>query len=442
MEDLGASNGVPATLLDDSYSESPVTLSSAVPECKTPLSVLCVSTHQSFELYLHGRYPLLTLPRSSPSAGKSGLGTEVYWQAESKQHPPLVVASNDLAYWLMTSTASTSDGTCTNTTLSLYHMPFLKRDRYAWQQIASLHTSLMSHLKTLKQSVSAVANNWKNSLKPLDLKLQPLIRLLKNYGVDVVLDSSVTSTGVPWHQQTLQAVIKDYIMMGHTSHSTSIANAMDQFFTNVQMNDQLLQRMERSLFASMANVESAAIEGIVRPTQALGWQIQELTGLVQSFDLSHSPQESSGRLAEDAIPSKSKTQLLHDVLAASEELWISAEHLLTCIVTSRFLVRDLCGWLRHAGSQVKARGTAANSVQRENAKKRRIPQDVLERLVSALSSGPGDTTGTLYQPQQTGLTESLLNLKVTVRSTQYHPCSSRANFVTISSPHGSPRSMF
>ncbi|VEU37481.1 unnamed protein product [Pseudo-nitzschia multistriata] len=358
----------------------------SLPECRTPLSVLCISTSDmKHRLYLHGRYLLLTLPKSNngildaKAISSSGAGS-----VES----PMVVASNDLGYWL-TTTPSIPDSTgaaASNNFLTLYHTPFLKRDRYALQQIATLHTSITAHLRTIQRSVPIVADSWRTSLRPLDQKLKPLIGLLSNYGVEVDLEakhSDATAT-----RTTLAAVMKEYIMMGHVTHSSSVANAMDQFFTGVQQNDQLVQRMERTLLASMANVESTAIRCLLRPTQALGWQIQELGGLVQFFDNAScddnnddSDDDSDASMnATEPKRSPNKRQMVHELVEAIEKLWIGVENVMTSIVAGRMLVRDFCGWLRHAGSQVKARGTAPNSVQRENAKKRRISQAVLERL--------------------------------------------------------------
>jgi hypothetical protein len=106
--------------------------------------------------------------------------------------------------------------------MSLYHLPFLKEDRYPVQTIASLHSSIVSHLATLQQSIPEVLNSWKASLKPLHTKWQPLQKLLQNYGVD---------------DQPLGAILKQYILVGHTSDSSSVANVIDQLFTSVQMND-------------------------------------------------------------------------------------------------------------------------------------------------------------------------------------------------------------
>ena len=415
----------------DSNNDNFHTLSSkAVHESKTPLSVLCAATNDGFELFVHGRYHLLSLPRHTTSATvQPSIPTTV----------PIVTASNDLSYWLV------SDGTGAITTGSnsnsnnyrgfrLYRMPFLKQHRYALQQIATLHTSIMSHIATLQKSAKVVADNWKTSLKPLDQKLQPLLRLLSNYGIDVEIEGGKPSVSL------LRNVLKDYILMGHTGHSTSIANAMDQFFTGVQMNDQLLQRMERTLNQSISNVETTAIVDILRPSQALGWQVQELACLVRYFS-SNCDDEDDGRdFAADPSPSLSKDLLLSNLIGGSESLWIVAEHIQTSIVNARLAIRDFCGWLRHASSQVKARGTAQNSVQRENARKRRVSQAVLERIVSSMMMGyiSSDSHGGIgtspkagtsdgassfsasivsAASRHVGLAEALLGLNVTVSRT-------------------------
>ena len=174
---------------------------------------------------------------------------------------------------------------------------------------------------------------------------------------------------------------------------------MDQFFTSVQMNDQLLQRMERSLHGALANVESQVRKGLLSPTQALCYEVQELAGHVQFH-----------YLAGQGEPPVALQELMH----ASHQLWISVQTMLLSIVQARLQIRDLCGWLRSAGSQIKARGTASNSVQRENAKKRRVPQAVIERLLSSLSTAPLPMDPKQQQPG-VSLSEHLLNISTSVR---------------------------
>ncbi|KAL3937490.1 MAG: hypothetical protein SGBAC_007427 [Bacillariaceae sp.] len=197
---------------------------------------------------------------------------------------------------------------------------------------------------------------WKSSLKPLDTKLQPLNRLLQNYGVD---------------DKSLGEVLKQFILIGHTSESSSLANAIDQFFTSVQMNDQLLQRMIRTLYGALANVESQARRSLLSPAQALVYQIQELSGFVKCY--------------RKDTTTDSNSIGVQDLVDRSYSLLISVELLMKGIIESRYRVRDFCGYLRHAGSEIKARGTAPQSVQRENAKKRRVPQAVIERLLAVMN---------------------------------------------------------
>uniref|UniRef100_A0A7S1ZX20 Anaphase-promoting complex subunit 4 n=1 Tax=Trieres chinensis TaxID=1514140 RepID=A0A7S1ZX20_TRICV len=63
-----------------------------------------------------------------------------------------------------------------------------------------------------------------------------------------------------------------------------------------------------------------------------------------------------------------------------------AERCLSDLVDARFRLRDLLGWMRAMASRVKARGTAVDSVMRENAKKRRASDAVVRRVAEMLSS--------------------------------------------------------
>ena len=61
----------------------------------------------------------------------------------------------------------------------------------------------------------------------------------------------------------------NFILSGHSNHNSVTASAMDQFFTHPLMNDQLLQRMQRTLEANIAGVESTIRKKILSPVKSL-----------------------------------------------------------------------------------------------------------------------------------------------------------------------------
>ena len=275
-----------------------------------------------------------------------------------------VVCSSDLSNLLVHQEKSMN--------LSLFSTPALAQHRYNLQTISSLYCSISSHLEALQKHAPEILASWKVSIKPLDTKLEALVRLLKDYGVDL----------------DMRSVLVQYIVVGHTSVSSDLSNAIDQFFTGVQMNDQLVTRMERSLQAAIANVETAARSFLLGPARALAYHAGELLGLARC---------ASSLLSEEAA------QKTHDSCAV---LLTTVEYTTTQLVEARFRLRDFVAWLRNAGSEVKARGTAPNSAQRDNAKKRRVPKATVGRILKYLQT---DTY------QSTSVTETLLGIPVTVR---------------------------
>ena len=294
---------------------------------------------------MHGRYRILTLPMMA-------------------QRNVDVVCSSDLSNLLVHQEKSMN--------LSLFSTPALAQHRYNLQTISSLYCSISSHLEALQKHAPEILASWKVSIKPLDTKLEALVRLLKDYGVDL----------------DMRSVLVQYIVVGHTSVSADLSNAIDQFFTGVQMNDQLVTRMERSLQAAIANVETTARSFLLGPARALAYHAGELLGLARC---------TSSLLSEEAA------QKTHDSCAV---LLTTVEYTVTQLVEARFRLRDFVAWLRNAGSEVKARGTAPNSAQRENAKKRRVPKATVGRILKYLQT---DTY------QSTSVTETLLGIPVTVR---------------------------
>jgi hypothetical protein len=282
-------------------------------------------------------------------------------------HPTTaMVCSSDLTHLLVY--------TQTSNTLSLFSFPSLGKNRFYLQSISALYCAISANIEAIQQQITETAASWKSSLKQLDQKLEPLIRLLQNYGVT----------------DHVKTVLLQFILVGHTTSSSTLSSAMDQFFTGVQMNDQLLQRMERSVSSALANVEKTARQGLLSPARLLVYHIGELFGLA--------------RFASDLLPVPATERLK----TCSEILLVCAERMVTQLVEARFRIRDVCEWLRATGSQVKARGTATTSVQRDNAKKRRVSQAVVQRMIGYLQQHREAVA------ESGSLTEHLLSLSISV----------------------------
>jgi Anaphase-promoting complex, cyclosome, subunit 4 len=318
---------------------------SALPTCKTPLSLLCVATKgKGLHVYLHGRYRIITLPMMA-------------------QRNVNVVCSPDLSHLLVHQEKSMN--------LSLFSIPSFSKQRHNLQIISALYCSMTSHMEAIQMHVPEILASWRVSIKPLDTKMEALVRLLKDYGVE----------------PDLRTVLRHYILVGNTTSSQDIGSAIEQFFTGVQMNDQLVTRMERSLQAAIANVETTARSFLLGPARALAFHAGELLGLARF------------------APSLLSPEAAQRTLDLCGVLLTTAEYTLTKIVEARFRLQDFIAWLRAKGSEIKAKGTALNSAQSDNAKKRRVSQATVDKMLMYLRS---------ESYQSNSVVERLLGIPLTV----------------------------
>jgi hypothetical protein len=91
-------------------------------------------------------------------------------------------------------------------------------------------------------------------------------------------------------------------------------------------------------------------------------------------------------------------------LQQAEGLLLTVERTLVQLLEARIRLRDWVAWLRAVGAQIKARGTAPQSARHENARKRRVPDAVVQRLLRYLSESSGDEASD-------HTTESILHLQ-------------------------------
>ena len=124
--------------------------------------------------------------------------------------------------------------------------------------------------------------------------------------------------------------------------------------------------MDRSLTVAMANVESL-LRQILAACQALLVQADALVG-VTTF-------------SSKMVPAN----LVTDLHQAAQGLVMTTEACLTVLIENRFRLRDWIAWMRATGSAIKARGTALQSGQRENARKRRMTDATLQRVLQYLT---------------------------------------------------------
>ncbi|GAX10537.1 hypothetical protein FisN_40Lh004 [Fistulifera solaris] len=347
------------------YHKKKDTLTSTVPTWHTPLSLL-VAISEDAGIYqwhgcLHGCYPILKqIPILSALRGED----------------VRVVTSTNLTQ-LAISVLSPQE-----TIITLYSIPSLHQHRQVLQTISALYASTTTCLLRLQEALPEIMGAWKSSLKPLDMKLQGLVRLLENYGL--------------FEATTLRQLLVQYILSGHTRAAPNLSNAMDQFFTGVQMNDQLIQRLEASLTVAVANVESQCREHLLEPAQACVHQFSTLHGLARQIAADPLLNDEDGLL----LSAKHSLRCLQQ----AELLLLTVERTLVQLLEARIRLRDWVAWLRAVGAQIKARGTAPQSARHENARKRRVPDAVVQRLLRYLRESSGDEASD-------HTTESILHLQ-------------------------------
>lgn len=349
-----------------------------VPNSTTPLSILYVitvdDTSKQFQLhaYLHGCYPVL-VSQDVPLLGNGDCSTATL----------SMTTSTNLAHFCVHSSNSNR--------LILYSMPQLAVG-WQWQYLSTLYSSVQSQLSLMEHNVYEIQESWKSSIRPLDLKLQGLIKLLEQYGL-LNKEGNARYT----NSNSLPTLLVQYTLMGATRSAPNLSNAMDQFFTGVQMNDQLLTRMERSLTTAVAHVEDRIVETLVRPAVLL---VQAAGALVQ---LAEQPVDFSDD--ESSTPQLS-TSASHNLLHMTQRLHTQATRIFAHLVEARMRLTDLVAWLRATGAHVKARGTAAHSARRDQAQQLRVTESLQKRVLGYWEQQPTmQASTTSISP-----TEELLNV--------------------------------
>ena len=188
--------------------------------------------------------------------------------------------------------------------------------------------------------------------------------------------------------------------------SGDASNALDQFFTRPQMHDQLFQREIKSVEASVASMEAKLRSNILAPIRALVYETCELYGIARSRDC-----DASGSILID--PDEALR-----LYSSARILFLAIERCLAHVVEARGRLHDLLAWIRGTASQVRARGTATDSIQRQNARNRRVPDGVIRRVSNFLStsmiSALKDSNDVVFE--QRHLAECVIGVPLSVSS--------------------------
>ncbi|KAL7497947.1 hypothetical protein ACHAWT_005846 [Skeletonema menzelii] len=316
------------------------------------LNVLCVATSRDLHWYLQGRYRIGSIPHGFDIGGHN-TGIDL-------------VCSPDLTNLLVISKQPQMPKGSRDATL--YTTPLLGERRFDMQIYSALYRSIFSRLRDIREGIRSSTDSWRSALRPLDTKFQGLFKLLCNYNVAQPNDSVVDCAAA------IRLELLRCILSGKSSVSGDASNALDQFFTRPQMHDQLFQREIKSIEASVASMEAKLHSKILAPIKGLVYETDELYGIARSrnFDASSSilidPEEALRLYTSARI------------------LFLAFQRCLTHVVEARGRLHDLLAWIRGTASQVRARGTAMDSIQRQNARNRRVPDGVIRRVSNFLSS--------------------------------------------------------
>ena len=314
------------------------------------LNVLCVATSRDLHWYLQGRYRVGSIPHGFDVGGNI---SEID-----------LVCSPDLTSVLVVSKQPLLGSRCA----TLYTTPLLGERRFDMQIFSNLYRSIFSRLRDIREGIRSSNDSWRSALRPLDTKFQGLFKLLCNYNVAHPTESVVDCA------DAIRLELLRCILSGRSTISGDSSNALDQFFTRPQMHDQLFQREIKSVEASAASMEAQLRSKILAPIKALVYETNELYGIARSCDC-------NVNMATLIDPEEALR-----LYTCARILFLTFERCLAHVVEARGRLHDLLSWIRGMASQVRARGTAMDSIQRQNARNRRVPDGVTRRVSNFLST--------------------------------------------------------
>jgi len=427
---MGADNGNPdnnATVLP--ASRTPLSVVSVVTAASSSLAgkqqqqSRCSSPQLLFlQLYLHGRYHVLKdYPIPCPELLLSFGGNNDDDDDAAATALDVVVDSN-LTHVAIAApppppaAAAHNDGGIQKERavplLQLMYLPEMARWRYELQQITALGCSIRHQLRQCRLGLQEIEASYRGSVKPLDALWEKLVVVAAKYVVREPLSSADNkSRRNSVDDDIVQRILLQYVVSGCSATKDvddapssgggsggplPASSILEIFFTtNPQLtHDQILMRTERSLMASLARVEQL-YKRLIPKGQLLVAQTSELLALARTVDDSclHDPAIApTGTSRSNGV--LLRTDPARELYGCASGLLFGLESGFERLVETRFVLRDAIAWLRAAGAQIRAHGTDPSSTQQENAKKKRVPQSLVNRVAAQLRrSSIGNSAG-------------------------------------------------
>jgi hypothetical protein len=304
------------------------------------LNVLCVATQNELHWYLQSRYRIMS-------------NTLNFWSPSSIKGVNMV-CSPDLSTVLCVAEHQPDEkGTpIFSSGVRVFSCPLLASKRFDLQILAASYRSIFSRLKSVKIGMQSALVSWGSALRPLDMKFQRLFQLFRNYNV-VTTDFEVSSTS-----QAIREELLRFILSGRSTVVGDASNALDQFFTRADMHDQLLLREAGGIKASLGSIESKLRTTVQSEIRALVYETDELYGIIKTHEVT----------AADSILVEVDVAL--KLYTTSRILFLTFERFMAHVVDARSRVNDFLAWIRGTATEIRARGTAADSILRQHARDR------------------------------------------------------------------------
>jgi len=355
------------------------------------LDVLCVATTSEIHWYLRGRYRILSVSHGLSTASLMSLSpsSSILEEQDSSSSSGGgdgcvidLVCSPDLGTLLAVSNVDAYD--TNRQTAKLFSTPLLPRKRFELQYLSYAYASLFSRLWDVKKGIREALMSWRTTLRPLDTKFNGLSKLLCDYGVDGADNNADDHGSESIRLEFLKFILRGRVTIKSTSTtsasaaaatSSSSTSALDQFFTRAQMHDTLLQREAKMIESCASSTEVILRARVLASIRAIVYEAQELYGVAYS-------RVSSMEDVDCFIDIKTALCLYK----ASQSLFLTFNQCLQNVIEARSRIHDLLTWLRGTAAQVRAWGTASDSVQRRNAKALRVSDIMVRRVATFLSS--------------------------------------------------------